>query len=192
MKIAIILLFSLFYAFPVSAQTLRDDRYPSWEGRMRGNYTARELGIRKVSLKKKHHYRRHRHHQHVMRNVARRQENHTIRFLADAGEAIATPFKQMTAIIGGRPSGCPARAWCGCFLSNYLGLHRRDLWLARNWASVGRASSPQPGAIAVWRHHVGRVTAVANGMIRVLSGNDGHRVRERWRTAHGVIAYRML
>lgn len=94
--------------------------------------------------------------------------------------------------LGGRPTGCPARAWCGCWLSAHLGLHRRDLWRARNWARVGRPSLPQAGAIVVWRRHVGKITAVNGDMIRVLSGNDGRRVRDRWRSARGVIAYRAL
>jgi hypothetical protein len=46
-------------------------------------------------------------------------------------------------------------------LSNHLGLHRRDLWLARNWANVGnRVVHPVAGAIVVWRHHVGIISAV--------------------------------
>lgn len=93
---------------------------------------------------------------------------------------------------GGRPAGCPARAWCGCFLMKHLGLNRRDLWLARNWAHVGSPSGLRPGAIAVWRHHVGKVVDVAPGRIKLLSGNDGRAVRERWRSARGVIAYRVL
>ena len=97
-----------------------------------------------------------------------------------------------STVHGGRPAGCPARAWCGCFLSKYLGLHRRDLWLARNWARIGSPSSARPGVIAVWRHHVGKVVAVEPGRIKLLSGNDGRAVRERWRSARGVIAYRAL
>lgn len=93
----------------------------------------------------------------------------------------------------GRPFGCPARAWCGCFLSNDLGLHRRDLWIARNWARVGIASGPVAGAIVVWRHHVGIIKQVTSkGMAIVRSGNDGGRVRERERSISGAIAFRVL
>lgn len=99
-------------------------------------------------------------------------------------------------VIGGRPAGCPARAWCGCWLAQHLGLRDRSLWLARNWARMGRPANAQPGAIVVFARgrggHVGKVTAVANGQIRVLSGNDGRMVRERWRPTRGVLAYRML
>lgn len=92
----------------------------------------------------------------------------------------------------GRPAGCPARAWCGCWLAAHLGISNRSLWLARNWASVGHpAGGPQPGAIVVWRHHVGTIKAVEGSRILVLSGNDGRAVRERWRTTAGVIAYRV-
>lgn len=98
----------------------------------------------------------------------------------------------ISTFIAHRPAGCPARRWCGCWLAKHLGMNRRDLWLARNWARVGRPTSPQPGAIVVWHRHVGKVTAVEAGRIKVLSGNDGRMVRERWRSARGVIAYRML
>ena len=93
---------------------------------------------------------------------------------------------------GGRPAGCPSR-WCGCWLGKHLGIARRDLWLARNWAGVGRpAGGPRSGAIAVWRSHVGIVKAVEGKRIQVLSGNDGNAVRERWRSSAGVIAWRVL
>jgi len=96
----------------------------------------------------------------------------------------------------GRPAGCPVRAWCGCWLAHHLGMPNRSLWLARNWARLGRPSSAQPGAIVVFGRgrggHVGKITEVAPGKIKVLSGNDGRRVRERWRAVRGVIAYRML
>jgi hypothetical protein len=89
-------------------------------------------------------------------------------------------------------SGRPA-AWCGWWLGQHLGMTDRKLWLARNWAYVGaRAHGPQIRAIVVWRHHVGIITEVAGNRIRVLSGNDGRAVRNRWRTARGVIAYRIL
>ncbi len=101
--------------------------------------------------------------------------------------------REVRHALGGRPAGCPARAWCGCWLGHHLGMPRRDLWLARNWARVGRPSDgPRVGAIVVWRHHVGRITAVNGVHIRVLSGNDGRAVRDRWRTTRGVIAYRSL
>jgi hypothetical protein len=97
-----------------------------------------------------------------------------------------------SVINASRPSGCPARAWCGCWLMKHLGLSDRSLWLARRWASIGAdAGGPRVGAIVVWTHHVGKITAVDGHRIKVLSGNDGRAVRDRWRTTAGVIAYRV-
>lgn len=94
-------------------------------------------------------------------------------------------------ILGGRPAGCPARAWCGCWLAQYLGISNRSLWLARNWAAVGSdAGGPAPGVIVVWRHHVGIITGRAGAKWIVKSGNDGRAVRERPRSIAGAIAYR--
>lgn len=89
------------------------------------------------------------------------------------------------------------RAWCGWWLGRYLGMLDRKLWLARNWAHVGRpAHGPHVGAIVVWargrRHgHVGIITGrTADGRWIVKSGNDGHRVRERPRSVADAIAFR--
>lgn len=100
------------------------------------------------------------------------------------GEALAA---------NGRPANCPARRWCGCWLASHLSMPSRPLWVARAWARIGHpAGGPQVGAVVVWRHHVGLITAVEGGMIRVLSGNDGGAVRDRWRSTRGVIAYRII
>jgi len=89
---------------------------------------------------------------------------------------------------GGRPS-----AWCGWWLGNHLGMHKRDLWLARNWASVGsNAGGPGIGVVVVWRHHVGLITGHAGAGWIVKSGNDGNRVRERVRSISGAIAFRHI
>jgi hypothetical protein len=91
-----------------------------------------------------------------------------------------------------RPAGCP-HAWCGCWLAAHLGLSDRSLWLAANWVRLGRsAGGPQAGAVAVWRHHVGLIREVSGNQILLLSGNDGHAVRERWRPTRGIIAYRVI
>jgi hypothetical protein len=87
---------------------------------------------------------------------------------------------------GGRPG-----AWCGWWLGQQLGMPRRDLWVARNWASVGsRAAEPAIGVVVVWRHHVGIITGRAGSQWIVKSGNDGHAVRERPRSISGAIAFR--
>ena len=92
----------------------------------------------------------------------------------------------------GQPRGCPSR-WCGCYLAHYFGMpHRKDLWRARNWVHVGRATRPRVGAIVVWRNHVGVIVGkTARGWV-VKSGNDGNRVRSRVRTIHNAIAFRAL
>lgn len=94
--------------------------------------------------------------------------------------------------IAGRPAACAGIPWCGCWLRLHLGIGDARLNLARAWAAIGSAAAgPAPGVIAVWRHHVGKITEVfADGRIRLLSGNDGHAVRNRVRTTRGIIAYR--
>lgn len=101
--------------------------------------------------------------------------------------------------LSGRPAGCPARSWCGCFMSLHVfGRNVRSLWLARAWTRIGRpARGPAPGVIAVYGRgrggHVGRVVRVVGpGRIVLLSGNDGGRVRQRERSTRGIIAYRRL
>lgn len=116
------------------------------------------------------------------------------------GYAVTPVVTRGNSIVHGRrPPECRVRIrgrlipWCGCWLGVHLGKPDRDLWLARNWATVGRRKSgPCVGCIVVWRNHVGIVTDVDGNRIRVLSGNDGNRVRERWRSAAGVIAWRAL
>ena len=89
-----------------------------------------------------------------------------------------------------RDGGKPA-AWCGWWLGRHLGMPRRDLWLARNWARVGHnAGRPGVGVVVVWRHHVGVITGRAGAKWVVKSGNDGHAVRERPRSLSGAIAFR--
>lgn len=98
-----------------------------------------------------------------------------------------------SAAAGGRPASCPPRRWCGCWLAAHFGLSDRALWRAITWRERGMALlGPAPGAIVVWRHHVGQVLDVAGDRILVLSGNDGRAVRARWRSTAGVIAYRTL
>lgn len=94
-------------------------------------------------------------------------------------------------VASGRPSGCPS-AWCGCWLAQHLGLSDRNLWLARSWAHMGSAASPDTANVVVWSHHVGMLKGRRGDQILVLSGNDGRAVRERWRSTRGVIAWRYV
>jgi hypothetical protein len=84
-------------------------------------------------------------------------------------------------------------AWCGAEMADELGIHGRqgrELWLARNWAHVGTATSAHVGAVVVWPHHVGRIVGQENGRWVVRSGNDGGGVRSSTRSLAGAIAIR--
>jgi hypothetical protein len=89
-------------------------------------------------------------------------------------------------------AGRPA-AWCGWWLGQHLGISDRNLWLARNWASIGtNAGRPDVGVVVVWRHHVGIITGREGSGWIIKSGNDGHTVRERVRSISGAIAFRRV
>ncbi len=84
--------------------------------------------------------------------------------------------------VGRRP-----RKWCGWWMRTQKGGGPKYN-VAWNWRHYGRPTSPQVGAIVVWRHHVGIITGRAsNGRWIVKSGNDGGRVRERARSVRGAI-----
>ncbi|NJO24135.1 MAG: hypothetical protein HC868_15980 [Sphingomonadales bacterium] len=60
--------------------------------------------------------------------------------------------------------------------------------VAWNWRKYGRPTTPQVGAVVVWRHHVGEIVGQAsNGRWIVRSGNDGGAVRTRARSVAGAI-----
>ena len=105
------------------------------------------------------------------------------RWFSPAG---GTPVAIARHYLGGNPTGW-TRAWCGAFMrlvmhaAGYPDLPSGNL--AAAWARYGRPSAPQPGAVVVWPHHVGLITAVrSDGLATVISGNDGRRVRERVRS----------
>lgn len=84
--------------------------------------------------------------------------------------------------VGPRP-----RAWCGWWMRTQRGggPHLNVAW---NWRNYGSATSPQVGAVVVWRHHVGEIVGQAsNGRWIVRSGNDGGAVRTRARSVAGAI-----
>lgn len=84
--------------------------------------------------------------------------------------------------VGPRPG-----KWCGWWMRTQLG-GGAEFNVAWNWRKYGRPTSPQVGAVVVWRHHVGIITGqAANGKWIVKSGNDGGRVRERARSVKGAI-----
>jgi hypothetical protein len=80
----------------------------------------------------------------------------------------------------------PAR-WCGWWMRSRRG-GGPELNVAWNWSRWGSPTTPQVGAVVVWRHHVGEITGrAANGQWIVRSGNDGGRVRERPRSVAGAV-----
>ena len=116
------------------------------------------------------------------------------------GAAWAGETRTVDSALNDRPESCPKTDWCGCWLATYLGIKDqkqwRELWVARNWASFGRAANgPAPGVIAVYGRgeggHVGIIMSVRKpGYVVLRSGNDGGVVRERERSTEGVIAWR--
>jgi hypothetical protein len=63
--------------------------------------------------------------------------------------------------------------------------------LARNWARYGAPSRPRPGAVVVWRNHVGIIERVVDSCTAIVrSGNDGGAVRSRPRNICNAIAVR--
>ncbi len=79
-----------------------------------------------------------------------------------------------TGTIVEHPSGCPARAFCGCGASvRVFGHSVRELWLAANWYKFPRAI-PAPGMVAVRRHHVFVLEAdLGGGIWQVYDANSG-------------------
>jgi hypothetical protein len=93
-----------------------------------------------------------------------------------------------------RHHGHRSHAWCGSYLSKYLGKPDRRLALARSWASEGmNAGGPGIGVVVVWSHHVGIITGqTPDGQWIVHSGNDGGAVRTRARSLARAIAFRRV
>lgn len=84
--------------------------------------------------------------------------------------------------VGPRPG-----KWCGWWMRTQLG-GGPEFNVAWNWRKYGSPTTPQVGAVVVWRHHVGIITGrAANGKWIVKSGNDGGKVRERARSVAGAV-----
>jgi hypothetical protein len=147
-----------------------------------------------------HHRVQHRHHHHRVRHHHRGHHHHTQRQHRRTGVTVRKPDNReqsgaVASVTSSRPSDCYGIAWCGCWLRHRLGIADKSYNLARNWAGLGRrAQTLAPGVVVVWNHHVGLLQSApdAQGRALVLSGNDGHRVRERVRSLRGAIAFREL
>lgn len=88
---------------------------------------------------------------------------------------------------GGYNAGPRPGRWCGWWMRTQKGggPHLNVAW---NWSKWGRPTSPQVGAVVVWRHHVGMIVGrAANGQWLVKSGNDGGRIRTRARSVSGAV-----
>lgn len=70
----------------------------------------------------------------------------------------------------GSTDGRPAK-WCGWYMRTLYG-GGPEYNVAWNWSKRGVATSPQIGAIVVWRHHVGYISGQRNGKWVVTAGNS--------------------
>ena len=141
------------------------------------------LGIGLLSTQAHAHHRHHHRHHHL--HAARHTHAVGSTWAAHSSH-VAAPFSSA------RPRDCYGIPWCGCFMRHLMGVADATYNLARNWARYGsNAGGPRPGAIVVFPHHVGLlVRPGSGGRWVVLSGNDGHAVRERERSIAGAIAFR--
>jgi hypothetical protein len=136
-----------------------------------------------ANAKPRHYHGRH-HHTHAHQDHGKR--HHPRRHHVQARPVVRP---QPTPPIGARPAACAGIPWCGCWLRLRYGLQDVSLNLAARWARLGSpASACRPGLIAVWPHHVGEVTeCLGNGLIRMISGNDGDAVRDRVRPLRSAV-----
>jgi len=104
---------------------------------------------------------------------------------------VAAAFICLSSAAFARPAGCPHR-WCGCYMRTQVSSDPGPAYnLARSWLKWGSPTSPTPGAIVVWSHHVGRLVSQVQVSVWIVhSGNDGNAVRERARSISGAIGFR--
>lgn len=141
----------------------------------------------------RHHHHHHRFAHHRLAPVA--QAAPVFSIFGGGGWTSPSIFSSYTGVASGsRPSDCYGIPWCGCYLRHQFGLADKTLNRAIAWARVGHPTSPHVGAVVVWRHHVGKITGQdpRTGEWVVLSGNDGHAVRERPRSIANAVAFRDL
>lgn len=112
--------------------------------------------------------------------------------LAAAVLAIAgiVPASASGVVIGHRPAGCPAGAWCGCGLARYLQIPdpKGELNLAWHWAEVFPRTIEHPGAAAVRHGHVMLLHQHVEGhRWEVIDFNGGRGLA--WRHVRNVRGY---
>lgn len=103
------------------------------------------------------------------------------RFAGDAG----------SAIVGGRPAGCPRR-YCGCGVSlKVFGRIIPELNLAANWLRKFPRTSPAAGMVAARRGHVFYIKAYLGGNVALAydpnSGGGKTRIHERSLKGYTVV-----
>lgn len=104
--------------------------------------------------------------------------------MAEPGEV-----SPLTAVVGGRPAGCPHR-FCGCALSIKLfGKIIPTLNLAANWVRIFPRDHPAPGMVAARRGHVFKLLAHVRGNVwLVWDANSGRgRIRVHNRSIAGYV-----
>jgi hypothetical protein len=107
----------------------------------------------------------HHHHHHRLHHVAR--AHHFTR-----KHAAYDASGNSGSVIGGRPTGCPAR-FCGCGLRKYLGFSDKSLDLAWEWAIKFPRTFAHAGAAAVRHGHVmliERMTGPSTAIVRDYNG----------------------
>lgn len=94
--------------------------------------------------------------------------------IALSSNAEARQRHKSSATVVSHPSGCPARAFCGCGAAvRVFGSPVRSLWLASNWLRFPR-TSPAPGMVAARRGHVFVLEAdLGGGVWQVFDANSG-------------------
>lgn len=96
-------------------------------------------------------------------------------------------YRSNYASAGRYSAGPRPKRWCGWWMRTQLGGGPK-FNVAWNWRHYGRPTSPQIGAVVVWRHHVGMIVGqTSDGRWIVRSGNDSNRVRTRARSVKGAI-----
>lgn len=77
-------------------------------------------------------------------------------------------------VVGGAPTGCPPRRFCGCAISiDYFGKPDPKLFLAANWLRFPR-TKPAPGMVAARKGHVMKLLAHVSGkQWQVYDPNSG-------------------
>ncbi len=99
-----------------------------------------------------------------------------------SGRTYRTSSRRSSGGVGKRP-----RKWCGWWMRKQKG-GGAQFNVAWNWRKYGRSTSPQVGAVVVWRHHVAMITGrTADGRWITTGGNESGRVRTRARSLKGAI-----